>query len=386
MKHLWLRLILGWLCLVPLVQAQGDQPDLSQQHREARQQQAALRARITALQESMAAQVAQQRDITQTLQASESAISALQRELANLRRQARQVQAELTQLEKTATQHAQTLAQRRQALAQQLRAQYTSGLSPWVALLSGTDPQVIGRDLGYLGYVSQAQSKAVREIQQTLAEQERLRTQSQEKRRALAQLESTTSTRMHALQAQQKKRQQTLQGIENQLLDQRTQVARLERDTQRLSRLVTLLETELAAAAAEPVDTTRGLNTKLPYPVQGRVQGTFGSERPDGGVWRGIVIRAPEGTQVRAVAAGTVVYAKWLAGFGNLMIVDHGAQYLSVYAYNQSLLHDVGDAVRAGQAIALVGATGGQVEPGLYFEIRHHGVPVNPLLWLRPTP
>lgn len=125
-----------------------------------------------------------------------------------------------------------------------------------------------------------------------------------------------------------------------------------------------------------------GLSKGLRYPVKGEVQGRFGMERPEGGVWRGIVLRAQEGVRVSAVAPGRVVYAGWLGGFGNLMIVDHGAKYLSVYAYNQSLLKQVGDAVSAGEAIATVGATGGQVEPGLYFEIRHEGKPVNPLLWL----
>ncbi|HEY9281849.1 MAG TPA: peptidoglycan DD-metalloendopeptidase family protein, partial [Eoetvoesiella sp.] len=90
-----------------------------------------------------------------------------------------------------------------------------------------------------------------------------------------------------------------------------------------------------------------------------------------------------EGTPVRAIAAGRVVYANWLSGFGNLIIVDHGAKYLSVYAYNQSVLRRVGDVVSAGDVIAKVGATGGQVESGLYFEIRHQGAPVNPLLWLK---
>jgi septal ring factor EnvC (AmiA/AmiB activator) len=78
-----------------------------------------------------------------------------------------------------------------------------------------------------------------------------------------------------------------------------------------------------------------------------------------------------------------VVYSNWLNGFGNIIIMDHGAKYLSVYAYNQALLKQVGETVAAGDAIATVGATGGQVESGLYFEIRHHGTPVNPLLWLR---
>jgi septal ring factor EnvC (AmiA/AmiB activator) len=77
-----------------------------------------------------------------------------------------------------------------------------------------------------------------------------------------------------------------------------------------------------------------------------------------------------------------VVYANLLSGFGNIMIIDHGAHYLSVYGYNQSLLKRVGDIVAAGETVATVGATGGQVESGLYFEIRHHGSPVNPSLWL----
>ncbi len=134
----------------------------------------------------------------------------------------------------------------------------------------------------------------------------------------------------------------------------------------------------------QPGQTTRdGLRKGLAYPVRGEVQGRFGAERPDGGIWRGIVLRAAEGTPVKVIAPGKVVYANWLKGFGNMIIVDHGQQYMSIYAYNQSLLKAVGDDVAAGQTVATVGATGGQVESGLYFEIRHKGAPVNPLLWLR---
>ena len=137
-----------------------------------------------------------------------------------------------------------------------------------------------------------------------------------------------------------------------------------------------------AVASLTPPPALSGLGKSLPYPVRGEVQGRFGMERPEGGIWRGIVLRAAQGTRVAAVAPGRVVYAGWLAGFGNLMIVDHGEKFLTVYAYNQGLLKQVGDTVNRGDAIATVGATGGQVEPGLYFEIRHEGKPVNPLLWL----
>lgn len=127
-----------------------------------------------------------------------------------------------------------------------------------------------------------------------------------------------------------------------------------------------------------------GLKQGLAMPVRGEIQGRFGANRPEGGQWRGVVIRANEGVQVNSVAAGRVVYANWLQGFGNLIILDHGQGHMTVYGYNQSLLKQVGDVVNSGEAIARVGSTGGQVEPGLYFEIRVQGQPANPMAWLRP--
>jgi septal ring factor EnvC (AmiA/AmiB activator) len=108
----------------------------------------------------------------------------------------------------------------------------------------------------------------------------------------------------------------------------------------------------------------------------------FGTDRPEGGIWRGILIKAAEGASIQAVGGGTVVYANWLRGFGNLLILDHGEQYLSIYAYNQSLLKQVGDTVRTGEAVALAGSTGGQLDSALYFEIRHRGTAVDPLTFL----
>ena len=170
-------------------------------------------------------------------------------------------------------------------------------------------------------------------------------------------------------EVQSERAETSMQSAEAATVTAPVQVARIE-------------QPERKPPVPRPSVSLNGLTKGLPYPVRGDVQGRFGMERPEGGVWRGIVLRANEGAQVAAIAPGRVVYAGWLGGFGNLMIVDHGAKYLSVYGYNQSLLKQVGDQVNAGENIATVGATGGQVEPGLYFEIRHEGKPVNPLLWL----
>jgi septal ring factor EnvC (AmiA/AmiB activator) len=95
-----------------------------------------------------------------------------------------------------------------------------------------------------------------------------------------------------------------------------------------------------------------------------------------------VFVRAPEGEEVRAVAAGRVVFADWLRGFGNLLVLDHGQGFLTIYGNNQSVVKRPGDAVKGGEVVATVGATGGAEESGLYFEIRQQGRPVDPMAWV----
>jgi septal ring factor EnvC (AmiA/AmiB activator) len=90
-----------------------------------------------------------------------------------------------------------------------------------------------------------------------------------------------------------------------------------------------------------------------------------------------------EGTPVKTIADGQVLYADWLKGFGWVIVVDHGKGFMSLYGHSQALLKNVGDKVQAGEQIALIGQSGGQTDPGLYFEIRHKGRPVNPVKWCR---
>jgi septal ring factor EnvC (AmiA/AmiB activator) len=126
-----------------------------------------------------------------------------------------------------------------------------------------------------------------------------------------------------------------------------------------------------------------GIKRGIALPVDGPIVARYGSSRPDGGDWRGALIKVKAGTPVKAVAAGTVVYATWLRGFGNLIIVDHGDEFLTVYAYNQSLLKQVGDRVQALDVIAQAGNSGGQLDSALYFELRHRGKPLDPQLYFK---
>ena len=117
-------------------------------------------------------------------------------------------------------------------------------------------------------------------------------------------------------------------------------------------------------------------------PARGAVSNRFGAARQEGSTWKGLFIRAGAGSEVKAIAGGRVVFADWMRGFGNLLIVDHGDSYLSIYGNNDSLLKQVGEAVRGGDTVAAVGNSGGNPESGLYFELRHQGQPLDPLKWV----
>jgi septal ring factor EnvC (AmiA/AmiB activator) len=139
---------------------------------------------------------------------------------------------------------------------------------------------------------------------------------------------------------------------------------------------------DTALAAELPSGAFAGLRGRLPAPISGKVAARFGAKRGDGPAWRGMFIKAPEGTDVRAIAAGRVVFSSWMRGYGNLIIINHGGEYLSIYGNSQSLMKRVGDAVKPGDVIASAGNTGGNEESGLYFELRHLGKAFDPAGWV----
>ena len=120
----------------------------------------------------------------------------------------------------------------------------------------------------------------------------------------------------------------------------------------------------------------------LGWPVAGNLLASFGGRLPDGRRSDGVLIAAPAGTAIKAVADGTVVFADWMTGYGNILIVDHGNGYMSLYAHADGLLKDPGTPVRRGDPVATVGTSGGQEMAALYFELRRNGAPVNPAGWL----
>jgi septal ring factor EnvC (AmiA/AmiB activator) len=256
------------------------------------------------------------------------------------------------------------------------------------AALSGDDPAKLARELYYVGYVSRAAAALLADFRSNLAALAALQRDAQAKRERLAAVEKESIADRDRIVRERAERRRVAFRLRDELRARRRQIGVLKADEARLARLVEGLGRVLArvelvpeADSAEPFSALRG---RLRLPVRGELTGRFGAPRGASGIEaKGVFIRAPQGEPVRAIARGRVVYADWMRGFGNLMIVDHGENYLSIYAHAEALLKQVGDSVAAGEPLATTGASGGNEETGLYFELRHLGRAFDPLAWVK---
>jgi septal ring factor EnvC (AmiA/AmiB activator) len=216
----------------------------------------------------------------------------------------------------------------------------------------------------------------------------------------ISRLKSEQENQRKELQTLQKQHKKVLNKLAVQIKSQRGEISKLKRDEKRLSDLVQRLARIIPATPrAKPVTPAPRRNEAVPMagfdggnfaalkgrlrlPIRGEISNRFGSPREDSGLsWKGLFIRSKEGEAVKSVAGGRVVFADWLRGFGNLLIVDHGDGYMSLYGNNQALLKKVGDTVGSGDPLATVGNSGGNPEHGLYFELRYQSKPLDPLGW-----
>jgi septal ring factor EnvC (AmiA/AmiB activator) len=275
------------------------------------------------------------------------------------------------------------LAQREEAAGRMLAALQAGGAPDALRVaLSGDDPATMARNLHYASYVAAATATMLTDYRAALAEVERLTQEAQARRERLDALRSASRADRDKVLAERRERRRVLEQVAGEIRKSRKEIKVLRADEARLGRLVEELSRLLQPRARkEPFPKLRG---QLSLPVRGELTRRFGAQRGAAGTeTKGVFIRAPEGQPVRAIAGGQVVYAEWMRGFGNLLILDHGEAYLSIYANNESLLKQVGDIVGVGEAVATTGASGGNEETGLYFEMRHLGRAIDPLRWVK---
>jgi len=372
-----------------------------------------LRTRIQALQAELEQTHEDQSEVTDALKESERSISDTNRGLRNLESRQRKLAQTLKQLASDTETTEAEISSQQIHLAELLREHYVQGGNDALKLmLNGQNPGEVARNIEYYAYIGRARAELIRQHRASLDQLRVLQENTLEQNNALSLIKQERVEQKKTLEAEKQARQQVLYKLSAQIRLQRKEINTLVRDEKRLTRLIEKLarlaaENAKAAKIVKPKphasDTAKpgqvvkevvdaslaGLNFsrlkgRLALPVAGEILNKFGQNREGGGpAWKGLFIRARQGHEVRSVGSGKVAFADWLRGFGNLLIIDHGTGYLSLYSNNESLYKQPGDSVRAGDVVATVGSTGGQDEPGLYFELRHQGNPFDPMSWVK---
>jgi septal ring factor EnvC (AmiA/AmiB activator) len=355
-----------------------------------------LRGRIDALQKRLSAAEGARSEAADALRDSEHAISEANRMLRELTDKQRGIQDKLTELQQQGRRAGNDIEAQQRLLARQLYQQYVGGQPDALKLLLNLeDPNQVARDLHYLTHLSRLRADLIRGLRSNLQQLDGLARETRQQSEQLAAVQAEQQTQREKLEQDKRARRDVLQKVSRQIESQRREISTLQRDEQRLARLIEQIGQVIARSRADtlrndrvPDASTDGsafadLRGKLSLPIRGELRGRFGSPRADGGLsWKGVFIASPPRQEVRAVAAGRVVFADWLRGFGNLLIIDHGGGYMSLYGNNEALFKQVGQPTKGGETIAAVGNSGGNTDSGLYFEIRHQGKPFDPLTWV----
>jgi murein hydrolase activator len=327
-------------------------------------------------------------DVAASMKSIKAQIELTTSSLDKIRRQISSYQGQIKQLNKE--------------VAGQVRAAYAMGQQSKLKLmLNQQDPALSGRMMVYYEYLNKARLEKLANIQQTVKYLDELDKQKQAETELLEKNQGQKKSEQAALDEVNKQRKSLVAQLNNDFSSKEDQLSLLKENENKLINLIQTLENEPDETNQEPETSSSemvspgktvsfpkltgdfsALKGELPLPVKGKLASMIGSSSSEDR-WKGVLINAKEGTDIHAINKGKIAYAGILKGYGLLIIVEHDKEFMTLYAFNQSLYKHKGDSVEAGDVIASVGQSGGRPQPGLYFEIRRNGKPIDPLLWCR---
>lgn len=397
-------------------------PVMADQRAETQQQLDAAQKDVAELKKLLEAIQKEKSGVQSELKKTESEMGQLEKQVKGLQQELNKSNEELQRLDTEKKKLQQSRLEQQRLIGIQARAAYQGGQQEYLKLLlNQQNPEKFSRTLTYYDYLSQARLEQLATFNETLRQLANVEQDITNQQNLLNEQKSALDGRREQLAEARKERQLALAKLNKDLSARDQKLKARQQEQAQLGNVLKTIEATLARQAREAAEArklelaaeqarlkgdkanpgtdgplvsssgaTYGGNFasargKLPWPVDGRLAARFGTAR--GGdertKWDGVLISAGAGSQVHAVHGGRVVFADWLRGAGLLVILDHGNGYLSLYGHNQSLLKDAGQIVKAGEAIATVGTSGGQNTPALYFAIRQQGRPSDPAQWCR---
>ena len=407
------------LCVASTSSFAAKKIDVAKDQVNAKNELSDLHEKITALKKELDNNQAAHKDAADALKDSETAISSADKRLREISQKQNKNKNTLNTLKKQSTTLNASLGEQQKRLSSLLRQQYMHGDQSYTQLiLQNKNPSEIARDVKYFSYIAKQHAKVIDDMQGSLVKVKALNTKTAEALKLVAELKAKQEAEKITLEAQKKEKLKVVKTLSKQISSQRGEIKKLTRDEKNLSNLVERLakiipktipkqSKKTKKKKTKPVDDIQdeepkqvivsndetpgsnyagsnfsSLKGKLRLPARGDLMNRFGTKRDDTGIsWKGLFIRAAEGADVKTVASGRVVFADWMRGFGNLIIIDHGSGYMSLYGNNQAMLKSVGEEVSAGDAIASIGNSGGNESNGVYYELRRNSQPFDPLSW-----
>lgn len=409
------------------------QPAFADERAQTQQQLEATRQDIGELKKLLGKLQEEKSGVQKDLRSTETDIGKLEKQVEELQKELKKSEGELLRLDSEKKKLNSAKVEQQRLIAIQARAAYQGGRQEYLKmLLNQQHPEKFARTLTYYDYLSQARLEQLKGFNETLRQLANVEADINQQQAQLLTQKSDLDSQRAELDKVKAERQQVLAKLNKDVKDRDQKLQAREQDQADLAKVLKTIEETLARQAREaeaarqkallaqqeaerkrqreaesvvtdaprkPVKSTPGAlvssagvsyggpfsqaRGKLPWPVDGRLLARFGESRGDDArtKWDGVMISAGAGTQVHAVHGGRVVFADWLRGAGQLVILDHGNGYLSLYGHNQTLLKSAGDIVKAGEVISTVGNSGGQATPALYFAIRQQGRPSDPAQW-----
>jgi septal ring factor EnvC (AmiA/AmiB activator) len=368
------------LCLATLPSAASDKSKKEDELR-------ALQAKISNLQKTISEKQDSKSAYVKQLEKIERSISNVSQKISASKKKIIDTKSELRQLRTQKKQSQNELSQQNSTLSQQVYLAYTLGQQEKIKLLfSQQDAGGLQRNLIYYQYFSNARIDLIKRVQENIDTLLKTEADINNTKQVLEASHQQLEEQNKQLKKNGSERKTIIAALNQQLKKQGGVLGKLQVDAKALESLISSIE-EILIESPEPrfddrpFDKLRG---ELAWPVKGNVKRVFGRQKQLSELrWQGVLIEAPVGRHVRAISSGRIAFADWLRGFGNIIIIDHGNSYLSLYGHNESLFMSAGEWVEAGEIISSVGSSGGQNKPSLYFEIRKKGSPQNPTKWCK---
>ena len=302
--------------------------------------------------------------------------------------------------------------QQRRALAKQLETAFKLGKNTGFQLIFASEQSERNeRLITYFGYINDAREQHINALRETQVQLNEKKLTLQKKQVSQQALQTKRKQEQVGLEKNRQDRKKTITSLESSMQVNQQKLAQLHENEAKLQAKIAEAERESRRIAEEEARQAKKIQAKqknnnytlspeerslmarvsgigkpkrqFNWPVSGSVLHRFGESLHGELYWKGMVINAKDGTQVKAITDGRVILASWLQGYGFVVAIDHGKGDMSLYGYNQRVLVAVGDKIYSGQPIALVGSSGGQNSSGLYFEIRRDGKALNPSGWLK---